>query len=304
MKKLSAVFLSLLLAPAVLAEEKAAPLTPEQKADAAALLGLVGEFTKAFDAGDAKAISATFTEDAQIHDENGETKGRAAIESRFGDYFANTPKSKIEIKVNSLQFVSPDVIIENGHSIIKGVEDESRVERTKYSVVYVRQNGKWLQSCLTDRASDGRSVPERLKELEWLVGDWVTESDQAVVSTSVKWSDDQHYLLRDFTIMVDGKTAIKGTQRIGWDPAKKHIRSWLFDSKGGFSEGEWSHADKGWVIKTRGVSHDGTSATATQMLVQVGKDHVRWSSFDRTEGDEAAPDLEEITLVRKPPAPK
>ena len=282
---------------------KAAAPTPEQVESAKALLGLVGEYVKAFEAGDAAAIAATFTTDAEIADDDGSTQGRDAIRERFARYFATNPKSKIEIKVDSLRFLSPEVVIENGHSIIKPAEGVSKGETTKYSVVYVRQGGKWLQSRLEDDPVDEQTIPDRLKELEWLVGDWVTESEHAVVSTSVKWSDDRHYLLRHFTITVEGKAAVKGSQRIGWDASRKQFHSWLFDSFGGFGEGTWTRTGDQWMIKTQGVGHDGTTATATQLLTRVGRDHIRWSSFDRTQGGESNPDLDEITLVRKPPAP-
>ena len=282
---------------------KPAPLSPAEQATSKELLGLVGEFVKAFDAGDAATIAATFTKDAQVSDDRGSTHGRDAIQARFARYFATNPKSKIEIKVDSLRVLSPDVIVENGHSIIKMVEGHALPETTKYSVVYVRQDGKWLQSSLRDEPADELTIPDRLKALEWLVGDWVTESAHAVVATSVKWSDDRHYLLRDFTITVEGEPAIKGTQRIGWDASRKQIRSWLFDSRGGFGEGYWTRAGEQWMVKTHGVGNDGSTASATQLLSRMGRDHIRWSSFDRTQGSESAPDLEEITLVRKPPAP-
>ena len=35
------------------------------------------------------------------------------------------------------------------------------------------------------------------------------------------------------------------TQRIGWDPAAKQIRSWEFDSEGGFGEGTWGETATG-----------------------------------------------------------
>jgi uncharacterized protein (TIGR02246 family) len=307
MKTSKPMLLALLaLATTCAAQEapKPATLSPEQASTAKALLGLVGEFTKAFEAADAAAIASTFTKDAQVTDAEGSAQGRGEIQARFADYFATNPKSKIEIRVDALRFLSPDVVIENGHSIIKPVEDAARAETTKYTVIYVREDGKWLQSSLRDEPADHPAVPDRIKELEWLVGDWVTESDQAVVHTTVKWSEDKHFLLRDFSITIEGSTAIKGTQRIGWDPSRKQFRSWLFDSLGGFGEGEWTRTGDQWMIKTRGVGHDGTIATATQILTKMGRDHIRWSSFDRTHGSESTNEAEEITLVRKPPAPK
>ena len=177
-------------------------------------------------------------------------------------------------------------------------------ENTKYTVVYVKQDGRWLQSSLRDHSAEEPPVPERLKDLEWLVGDWVNESAAAVVHTTCKWSEDRHYLLRDFSVLVAGKPAMKGTQRIGWDPAAKQVRSWVFDSDGGFSEGYWSRLGDQWMIKSHGVHHDGKPVTATMMITRLGPGTLRWSAFDRTRGGELIPEVDEFTMVRRPPMPK
>lgn len=106
---------------------------------------------------------------------------------------------------------------------------------------------------------------------------------------------------------------MSGTQRIGWDPRLKQIRSWVFDTGGGFSESLWSREDNRdnnggsrdrWVIKTSGVLKDGRSATATNILTRIDNDHAKWASVDRTAGGEVLADVEEITLVRTPPQPR
>ena len=97
---------------------------------------------------------------------------------------------------------------------------------------------------------------------------------------------------------------MSGSQLIGWDPRLKQIRSWVFDSDGGFSEALWSRDGDRWVIKSIGVVKDGRAASATNILTRVNRDTIRWTSVDRTIGSEVLPDAEEITLVRKPPQPR
>ena len=145
---------------------------------------------------------------------------------------------------------------------------------------------------------------ERLKEIEWLVGDWVEETPDAVVTTSVAWADNNNFLLRSFDVRVKGKPALTGTQRIGWDPLTRQIKSWVFDSHGGYGEGLWTRAGNQWVIKATGVRPDGRTATATQVLTFVNKDTLRWKSIDRTLGDEIVQEIDEIVMVRKPPKPQ
>ena len=289
-----------------------APATGEPKAaeskDAKALAELVITFTKAFDAGDSAALAALFTEDARVADPSGTTDGRATIAARFASLFADSPGAKLAIRVDSLRFPSPDVAVEEGRSILTRSGQDP--EATDYTVVYVRQGGRWLQSSLRESPATAEvdsthphPVPEPLTELEWLVGDWVNEGQDAVVLTETRWSEDRRYLLRDFTVTVEGKPALKGTQRIAHDPSAKTFRSWVFDSEGGFSEGVWSREGDRWVIKSHGVHHDGQTASSTQRIARVGPTTIRWTVSDRTRGDEVLPGSDAYTMVRRPPAP-
>jgi uncharacterized protein (TIGR02246 family) len=281
-----------------------AAVDPARAADVQALREYVTAYERAFAAGDAKALASMFTEDAQVSDDVGTTRGRANIEARFARYLATIPKATIAIKVDDLRFLTPDVAIEEGRATVTPAGPGAEVETARYTVVYVKQNGRWLQSSLRDYEAEEPAVPERLKELEWLLGNWVNESPDAVVLTTCHWSDDKHYLLRDFTVTVAGKVAMKGTQRIGWDPAAKQVRSWVFDSDGGFSEGFWTRLGEQWMVKTQGVHHDGRPVSATMMITRISPGVLRWSAFDRTRGSDLIPEVDEFTMVRRPPAPE
>ena len=296
-------------APAPTARARTLPATapvadPARAADIKALNEGVTAFEKAFAAGDAKALAAMFTDDAQVVDDTGSTRGRANIEARFASYLAANPKTTISLKVDDLRFLTPDVAIEEGQAVVSPAAPGATAETSKYTVIHVKQNGRWFQSSVRDEPAGEPAVPERLKDLEWLVGDWVNESQEAVVHTTCKWSDDKHYLLRDFSVVVAGKPTLKGSQRIGWDPSKKQVRSWVFDSDGGFSEGDWTRQGDQWMIKAHGVHHDGKPVTATMMISRLGPGTLRWSAFDRTRGGEFIPEVDEFTMVRRPPMPK
>ena len=91
---------------------------------------------------------------------------------------------------------------------------------------------------------------------------------------------------------------------LGWDPRSGQLHSWIFDSDGGHGEGTWTRAsDKQWIIRAEGVQRDGTANSATQFLTLVNKDAVKTSSVDRIVGDEVVPDIDEVLMVRRPPAP-
>jgi len=94
------------------------------------------------------------------------------------------------------------------------------------------------------------------------------------------------------------------TQRIGWDPLSKQIKSWFFDSEGGYGDDLWTRNGNQWMIKSTGVLPDGRIATATNILTRLGPNTARWASTERTVGGHHAPDHFENMMVRRPPLPQ
>jgi len=282
-----------------------ASVAPSRKADEAAIHKLNDAFTKAFDAGDSKALAATFREDGELVSESGEiVSGREAITEHFAGSLSATPGAKIEIVTTSIRFFGPDAAIEEGRSILK-LPSGGLPETNRYEAFHVRQNGTWLQARIREFPPEEPSPHERLTELEWLVGDWIDEGEDGVIETSCSWSADKNFLMRTLKMHVQGKHVMEITQRLGWDPVADQIHSWTFDSEGGHSEQFWSKSDKDrWVIKSVGVRSDGRRASSTHYLVRVGKDSAKWGSVDRTVGDAVEDDPRTYTLVRRPPQPK
>lgn len=277
--------------------------------DEAAIRALVLEFTRAFNAGDAKAVAALFTDGARLVTEDGETvEGRRAIEELFARSFAASPGQVIVVRTESLRMLGSEAALEEGTAVITARDGEPRAESSRYSAAYVKRDGKWLQDALHDYPPAAPAVAgsarKHLEELGWLIGEWLDESDDAEVQTTCDWSDDGSFLLRSFRMRIGDQIRVSGVQRIGWDPRLGQFRSWVFDSEGGFSEGLWSRDDRGrWIIKTTGVLKDGRSVSATNVLSQVDLHVLRWESVDRTLGGDALPSVEDVVLVRRPPAP-
>ena len=239
---------------------------------------------------------------ALVVDEEGErTHGRAAIRDQFAASFKNTPGSTIAIQVDSLRFLGPETALEEGRTTITPGDGAGAPEITRFTAVYVKEDGHWLQAAVRDEPAANLTVHDRLKELEWLVGEWVNESQEAVVFTTCKWADNGNFLLREFTVKTQGKPVLSGSQRIGWDPVKRQFKTWIFDSEGGFVEGYWTRDGNQWVVKAEGVRQDGEPASATNIITRLGKDRSSWQSVNRTLGGAAVPGVDEFTLVRKPP---
>ncbi len=137
-----------------------------------------------------------------------------------------------------------------------------------------------------------------------MIGDWVDENADATVNSKVRWGENRSYILRASTAQVGDEKASSSLMILAWDPRTSQLRSWLFSSEGGLGEAVWTRsADNQWVIKAAGTLRDGSATSATQIVTLLNKDAVKTSSLDRIIGGEVAPDIEEVLMVRKPPAP-
>ncbi len=307
MRVTPAVFGMLLIgtAPAPVAGDEPKAAAPAGRADDEKAIRAADEaFVRAYNAGDPRAVAGLFTEDAEAVPEEGEAvRGREAIAGLFASIFEAGPRRKIEVAVDSLRFLADDVALETGRTTLSAANGQApQVDR--FTVLYVKRGGRWLQARVQEHPEAQDSPHDRLKELEWMVGEWVDEGRDGVVFTTCRWSDDANYLLREFTIRVGGRPATSGTQRIGWDPQAGQIRSWVFGADGDFGEGLWSRDGNRWVIKATFVLRDGRRASATQVVTFVTKDMARWKQVDRTVGGESAPDVGEVVVVRRPPRPQ
>jgi uncharacterized protein (TIGR02246 family) len=258
-------------------------------------------FVRDYNNGDSKALANYFTEDAEVQEAEGDRYlGRSAIEQLFAETFEASKGARIVVEIESIRLLSPDVAKEEGRSVVTP-KSGAPVPR-RYTVLYVKRDGRWLVSSDREEYDPQVKPHDHLKALEWLVGDWLDEGNDAVVRVNCKWSDDENYLIRTFTVHHQGKPVMTVTQRIGWDPQARQIRSWEFDSEGGFGEGRWAHKGDRWVIKHSGVRPDGVAASATNILSSDRLDRIRWTSTDRVIANEAEPDDHSFVLIRVPPS--
>jgi len=260
------------------------------------------EFVREYNQGDSKAVAAHFTEDAEVVDIDGEHyQGRDVIAQGFAGLFAQNKGAKIALEIFTIRSLSPDVAQEEGRSVVTPIEGapHSRL----YTVVYVKRDGRWLVSSIRDDPDPQVSPHERLKDLDWMIGDWIDEGEDSIVRLNCRWSEDENYLLRSFTVQRQGETVLSVSQRIGWDPLARQIRSWDFDSAGGYGEGRWTRNGESWVIRHTGVQPEGKTASSTNTMTKERPDLVRWISTDRVIGDELLPDDISYVLVRVPPRP-
>ena len=266
-----------------------------RKADAA--------YVQAYNKHDAKAVADCWSPDAVylIRSTGAEVVGRAAIQGQFAAMFKAEPQMKLELSVASIQFVSPNVAIEQGTA--RMLSPKAEPEEIEYSAVFVRRDGQWLLDRVTDKENE--AIPshyEQLTALEWMVGRWVDKDDNVTIATECNWTKNRNFLTRSFTVESEGRIDMSGMQIVGWDPAAKVIRSWTFDSDGGFAEATWTRKGDRWFISNKGFLADGRKASMVNVIKPVDENSFTWQTIERTAGGELLPNVNEVVIVREPAA--
>jgi uncharacterized protein (TIGR02246 family) len=294
------------LSPAARAQAPAAaqPAAPAAEPAVAEVRSSGEQLVKLFNAGQAAEIAAMFMPKGELIDEAGTvTQGTKELTELFSTFFGKFPGAKLALDIESIRPVGSNLAIEEGTRFITAAKEEDGRAQLRYTAVRVKaQDGKWLIASIREFSDDPAPTPhEQLAPLAWIVGDWVSEGSDAVVKISYRWSEDTNFILGDFNMSVAGKPAMKSTQRIGWDPATGKVRSWLFDGDGGFSEGQWTEVEDGWVIKSSSTNPDASTGSATITIAPTDKDHFTMKGTDRIVGNAREPGFD-LTIARQPPA--
>ena len=262
-------------------------------------------YVVAFNEGNSKSVAEHYTEDAEYVDEQGRIfLGRAAIEDSLKHFFTECPDCKLGLQINSIRFVGPAVAVEDGTtSVVRSKNADPSV--TRYTVVHVKHGGKWLTASARDfTVPNQRQHRAQVKQLDWMIGDWVHEGNDAVVEFSCKAVDNGNFLLRSFTIRIAGQEAMSGSQRIGWNAQAGNLHSWIFDSDGGHSDGYWHRDGDSWVLKVTGVTADGQTASSTSIYKFVDAHTMTFQSVDHEVAGVEFPDSAKVKIVRRPPRPE
>lgn len=258
---------------------------------------------KAFNAADAAALAGLFSPSGELVDENGNVfTGTESITKLFTTFFEKFPKAVLDMEVTSTRPLGADIAVEEGIRRITANEGASTAQ-VRYVVVREKAGDRWPIASYREFADDPKPTPrEMLSTLDWLVGEWVDESPEGRTSISIHWSDDGNFLLGDYSVSVGGEVVSSSTQRIGWDPIEGRLRSWTFDSDGGFTEGKWLAGDDEWIVRSEATMPDGTTGSATMSVRLKDADHFVIESTDRVVAGAEEPDFT-FVVARKPPAP-
>ena len=97
---------------------------------------------------------------ALVVDEEGQrTLGRAAIRDQFATSFKNAPGSTIAIQVDSLRFLGTETALEEGRATITPGSGAGTPEISRFTAIYVKEDGHWLQAAVRDEPAANAQRP-------------------------------------------------------------------------------------------------------------------------------------------------
>jgi uncharacterized protein (TIGR02246 family) len=256
-------------------------------------------FIDALNKGDLDGVMASWAPDADLIDASGKTtRGHDALAAHFKTRLRELKGSRIAGKVRSVKFLRPEVALVDGEVQTTSADGERELNR--YAVVWVKSGSKWLISSARDLPAEVEEVPSltypQLRPLEWMVGDWADEA--GTVQIKCKWAPNKCFLRMEYEVKRQGADPLLVTQRVGWDPVNRRVRSWVFDSTGGFGEGYWERQGNKWIVGASGILADGGTGGSTNIYEHKDDRTIRYRSVDREVDGQPVADVE-VKLVRK-----
>jgi len=278
-----------------------APAQPATRGDEASVRQAVTAYADAMARGDVTALLAFWATDADYIDEAGNmTRGRDALTELLRKGAPDVKGTGVKARVSSVKFLRPDIALVDGVLEFTGADGSK--EANRYATVWTRSGDRWVITSARDLPTEAADLPSAaagaLAPLEWLVGDWQDDSPKVEVRLSVRWAPNKSFLLMDYTLQRDGGEPLNVSQRIGWDPLNGVVRSWVFDTTGGFGEAVWLRDGKRWQANAEGILPDGGTGSATLVWEYVDANAFLWRSVDREIDGQPLPDAE-VKFVRK-----
>ncbi len=283
---------------------KSPPASAKPKPDAGekAIRASADEFAKAFNAGDAKALGDLWADDAEYTDESGKTlQGRDAIAKEYAALFQEQPGATIDLAIESIRFPAPDVAIEKGIAKVKSPAARGE-SASRYTVIHVKRDGRWTMSVGRDDPYLPTSNEDYLKDLGWLIGEWMPDGQENGPRIKCEWMAQKNFIRVTYTTVSEDKTALTSVQVIGWNPKLRAIVSWHFDASGGFGDDLWSLDGAKWVLEASGIGRDGSESSAVNVLTPLDANSFSWQSLRRTLNGDPLPDTALVKMVRVPAA--
>jgi uncharacterized protein (TIGR02246 family) len=269
-------------------------------ADEDAVRKAVEAYAAAYAKGDFDTVMASWAPGAEFVDESGAvTRGKDAIAALFKKAWADRKGvPTVRVKVTTVRVLRPDLAALDG--TVEVTAPDGRTDSGPFASLWTKADGKWLILSVRDLPdpSDDNPSAARVRQLDWLVGEWVNEDRESTVTMNCRLTEKQSFLVIDQVVSVRGEEVLTLKQVIGWDPLRQQLRSWVFDSRGGFGEGSWSRDGNLWTIDAAGVLSDGREASSVNSYRYLDENSFEWASVNREVGGQPQSDMK-VRYTRK-----
>lgn len=269
----------------------------EQPSEATALFE---QYTEAFNRHDSDAMGEFWSVNGhRIHPRTGEvSEGRAAIKEALKEMFEEGKADKLQVKIIKTSPPEDGVIHVLGRFKVT-FSDGKPARESAVSVQFVKEDGAWKIDEVREISADAPSSHiEHLKALDFLIGSWEDQDEDVTIKSKARFDRYRNFIIQKFIIEVYDQPLVDGYQIIGWDPVAKKIRSWMFDSDGGFGEGTWKKKGEKWYVESSFTLSDGKKASAINIYTPIDEKSYSWASEDRDVGGELLPNIEPVTVIR------
>jgi uncharacterized protein (TIGR02246 family) len=272
---------------------------PNREADKLAIDALIKASIQAFNNRDAAALTANWTDEGEYIRNDGEpVRGRADIQKGYAEFFKTLKgKPTVEAQADNLRFTSADTAVSEVTLRLKNEEGQV-IGSSWRNTLLVREDGQWKVAMVQEWDRDN-SLDDSLKDLEWLIGTWRMDTKDRDVTTTYEWDENKAFIRAKYTVTERGKVVESGTQMLGKDNAEGGIRSWVFQSDGGFGDGLWTRDGKNWTVDFGGVTSDGKKVSATVNYVHVDADTFTWQSVQQTVNGQPIADTKPIKVTKQ-----
>jgi uncharacterized protein (TIGR02246 family) len=275
------------------------PADPKREADRQAIDKMVQDMVQAFNNKDAAALVANWTEDGEYsRNDDVPFRGKAEIEKGYADFFKTLKgKPKVEVQLDGLRFPSKDTAYSEVTLRLKNEEGEV-VASSWRNTLLVREDGRWKVAIVSEWDRD-ETADTSLKELDWLIGTWHAANKDREVTTTYEWDENKVFIRGKYEVKAGGKVVEAGTQMITKDNSEGAIRSWVFQSDGGFGDGYWTRDGKKWTVDLAGVTADGSTLEATTIYIRLDANTFTWQAVGQLVDGEPVADTQPIKVTKR-----
>lgn len=276
-------------------------LSPAEAADKAvedAIKAKVEAYEKAFNTGDAPALSRMWAPDGSyINTDGWVSTGRDQLEKLHAHILSDKPKQTIKVYVGSITQSAndADAVVERGIAVMRDASG-GIVSRSPYIAIHRKIGGEWLLQSVVEMST--QTLPAQVTDLNWMLGSWKASNADNSVTLTNTMQPSGHLMVSDIEV-TQGKSSPQHEMIMTTvDPASGKLTAFLFDANGGYGRGIWHQNQGKWYLNTHRTKPDGTTLDAVIVMKRDSDNTMSWQTVGRTADGITLKDLPEVVVTR------